>query len=353
MKQFFKHKMRQTIEKTSLKRVISIRLIHIIATVIIICGGLLFWHELESSVRVSQAKTLEEVSLTDLQPGYYVTGDVSKFLGVYVETLGENAFLGSSIGFLSVLSDSYLFYTIPIGSGQQYVTLLLTERQENQFENIIDVEQAGLSVPITGKIIKLPTSINYKWQKEALGLKTDEEVNKVISPTYGIKLVDFEKEQKEWQKGLSILFTEILLLTLFGNLDEVITFVKQTPQPAIPYSDRPEHIAPDMLPVILNGKRKEKENLKKQYRQYIHAFLLYFFLSVILIYYSIKIYYLLVWFAAAIVVFLCFRNLWHCIIDGKSFIGKNIARVFDIRTINKKIADIDREIYALEHIGEE
>lgn len=340
-------------KKQHLRKKVSIKLIHVIATIIIVIGGLMLWSELKESVEIKSARNIGKIKLETLKKGDYVTGDINTLLGEYVQTLGEDSFSGQSIGYTSLFLQSSNFYTIPIGDGTQYMTLLLSDKEGKMFEKMTDIPQEGITVAIVGKIVKLPTEINYEWMKTALKVNTNQEINKMVSPLYGIKLVDKEAVQNAWKKGLSILFTGILLLTLFGNLDKVVSMVEETPAPVLSYENRKEHLNPEMVAVVIAGKRKERENLKHQYGQYERLFLIYLILSIVMVYYSFQIYYFLIWLAAAVVVFLCAKNLWNIFINGRWKTGRKIARIFDIDSITDRIDIIDAQINTLIYLNME
>ena len=333
------------------RKQIHIRMIHVIATVIIVIGGMLLWQELDASVKISNPTQMESLSLQSMKKGDYVTGKVTYLSGKYMETLGENQFNGCSIVYSSLFFQTLNYYTVPINHGTQYLSLLLSDKQADLFEHMTDVEDTEISVPVTGKIVKLPTEINYEWNKQIFDVKTDTEVEQVLSPVYGIRMVNVDEVQNEWKKGLSILFTGMLLLTLFGNLKTVVSVVQETPQPVVTPQTQPGRLSPQMVEIVIAGKKKERELLKQQYGQYIRQFVIYLILSVVIFYYAFQIHGLLIWLAAVVIAFLCLRNLWLLFVNGKSRMGRIVNRIFDMDSDTEKMELLQAQIDAIRYLN--
>lgn len=185
----------------------------IVVILFVIAGCIMLFLGNQRIERYRNVKSIENVTLDELQENMYVRGNVYSTLCCY--------------GTYKL----YDCYVVPIGSEdekQQYITVFADLYHSVELENLPTLDyvrsEVGMAegdlakegVEIFGEIKKIPKDIlNYDYLKQQLGTESEKEINSTVSEVYYIHYVKEESIQYWWKCGITLVFCGIVLYLFF------------------------------------------------------------------------------------------------------------------------------------------
>ena len=201
-------------KSTEDNRLITISKLHF-AAVLFLCIGLFVL--ITGLLRVYAMKhpvTLEDLSLYDLRAGTYVKDELDHLaVSWYSQPSGGTNFNGCYLESLdgTLWSNVTDYYVAPIGDSGAYISLLVPKEKSEPFSKLTDEPQEE-SVAFTARIVRLGRGYepNYPFMENAIGA-SQEELESRFSLSYGIRLVEEEKENLLWLKGFGLIAVGVFL----------------------------------------------------------------------------------------------------------------------------------------------
>ncbi len=335
-------------KETKQKIHFQINVVHILSFFIMLAGVFLLKYEVECYNRMEVIRPLNELSLTNISPGDYVTGVVDRCVGTVIDTTGGPLFQGSTVEYLTGLSETIHFYTVPVGKGDTYMTLLLTNEEEVKFGKISDIPKERLSYNVTGKIVKLPTEVNSEVLSKSLGLSNIEELPLHVSTTYGIRPIDFAAEKNSWEIGVCVIIFGLFVLVMFGDIKSVVVKTEEREQLNF-YTDRR-----NMDEIVQGMEIRERKNkimlLHKKYQGYIFRTTLYFMLTLFLLFCYSKSSDRVVWIVTLASSLCLVKYLLAWFINSSLRLAQGISSILSLDSVARDTERLNHEIELLEQM---
>ena len=193
---------------TDNNRLITISKLHFAAALFLCIGLFVLITGLLHVYAMKHPVTLEELSLYDLQTDTYVKDELDHLaVSWYSQPSGGFNFNGCYLESLdgTLWSNVTDYYVAPIGDGSAYISLLVPKEKSEPFSKLTD-KPGEESVAFTARIVRLRRGYepNYPFMENAIGA-SPEELESCFSLSYGIQLVEEEKENLLWLKGVGFM----------------------------------------------------------------------------------------------------------------------------------------------------
>ncbi len=343
-----------------MKKTLNLSLSYIIIFVLIIFSTTNLVKALIDWDNINKAVDINAIDSTEIKVGRFVDGTMKDYLVRPDMGLGLPA-TGNQAGVI-ILDGEFDIYTIKT-LDDKYVLLRIKDKEN--LEKLYDVEEFFNSdgIPIEAKFVSNEFSINYEWLKNALGFKTDAEVDEVVIGELVLQEVDFSTTAQRLREFSVLTLVSIAIFFANGGVKNLIIDTNPRVSQSIEeqnlrvmtsehnnYSNHELVYSLKKYKLDLEALSARRESQKRKAKLGV----LWIILGSLSIYITMKIMYFpiaigLVFFYYAI------KYIWTFFINSNSGLARKVAIIFQIYTlqdelnktlkylamVEKKIADSD------------
>jgi hypothetical protein len=188
---------------------------HIVALVFMLTGLILLAYGCNAYYNIRVATNLAGINSEKLRKGQYIKGEITKYAGRKIETVGGERFYGVSYS-VTVGFTTYDVYTVPTYDGK-YVSLYVKDDEKKDKLGLYD-NGYGNGVSIVGKVVETKFEPNYEFWEASDIFESEEEMKDKIISNYVIKEINYKKRQHRIYEGLFIMAAAWIVFRIGGKV---------------------------------------------------------------------------------------------------------------------------------------